>query len=331
MSTPPFPAPTRVLAPRALRGRHAGRSRRARWARSARRAIAAATLAAVLVGGAAWAQTTSETLGLNGPVAEVEEYREFPGTTDRQLFQTWSFDADGVATERVYFTYSFRDGSLSGRQVTSYDAGQRLATVVYDADDQPTGQTVYRYDGEGRLVEQVTVDAEGVETRRTEYERDADGNVVRETWFRDGAVQRTIESDYDADGGLIEERRFDEEGRLYEVETYTVPDLEHDYVQYDEEGEVEATGRVVENEFGTLLMEELGLDGEVDESYAFVYDEHGRVIERSSVYGDGEYDELLTYVYEDDAQGNWVRWVSTEDRGNGAEVYEIRERTITYR
>ena len=295
-----------------------------------RRALLAAVSTALLVGSTAVAQVTLETLDLTGPVAAVEEYREYPDE-DRQLLQTWAFDEDGVATERVFFTYSFRDGSLSGRQVTSYDAGQPLATVVYDADDEPTGQTVYRYDGEGRLSEQVTVNAEGVETARTEYERDAAGNVVRETWYRDGAVRRSYERGYDADGGLIEERAFDDEGRLYEVESYTVPDLEHDYVRYDEEGEVEATGRVIENELGTVLLEQLAPDGTVSESYEFVYDEAGRVIERRSVYGEGNYDELLTYAYEDDERGNWIRRVTTEDLGNGAETYEIRDRTIRYR
>lgn len=294
------------------------------------RALLAAVSTALLVGSTAVAQVTLETLDLTGPVAAVEEYREYPDE-DRQLLQTWTFDEDGVATERVFFTYSFRDGSLSGRQVTSYDAGQPLATVVYDADDEPTGQTVYRYDGEGRLSEQVTVNAEGVETARTEYERDAAGNVVRETWYRDGAVRRSYERGYDADGGLIEERAFDDEGRLYEVESYTVPDLEHDYVRYDEEGEVEATGRVIENELGTVLLEQLAPDGTVSESYEFVYDEAGRVIERRSVYGEGNYDELLTYAYEDDERGNWIRRVTTEDLGNGAETYEIRDRTIRYR
>lgn len=298
--------------------------------RRARRRLVAASFAVLLGGSAGWAQTTLETLDLSGPVAAVEEHREFPGTTDRQLFQTWAFDEDGLATERVFFTYSFMDGSLSGRRVTSYDAGQPLATVVYDPDDEPTGQTVYRYDGEGRLSEQVTVDAEGIETQRTEYERDAAGKVVRETRYRNGAVSRTFERDYD-DGGLIEERAYDEEGRLYEVESYTVPDLEHEYVRYDEEGEVAATGRVIENEFGTVLIEDLGPDGSVSESYAFVYDEAGRVIERRSVFGEGKYDELLTYAYEDDERGNWVRRVTTEDLGDGPEAYEIRDRAISYR
>ena len=295
-------------------------------------ALLAAVLAAatLLLAGSGRAQTTVESLGLTGPVAAMDVYREYPGSTDRQLMFRWTFSEAGLATERVYFTYSFMDGSLRSRQVTTYDAGRPLATVVLDADDEPTGQTVYRYDDQNRLTEEVTVDADGVETRRVAYERDGAGNVVRQVQYVDGAVRRTVENDYDADGGLIEQRRYDEEGRLYEVETYTVPDLEHDYVRYDEEGEVVATGSVVESEAGTVSIVQLGPDGEVAESYAFAYDENGLQIERRDVYGGGE-TSVYRYAYEVDERGSWIRQVTTEDLGNGVETYEIRERVITYR
>lgn len=300
--------------------------------RSYVRTLVAAVVAALalLVAAPVQAQTTVETLGLTGPVRAMDIYREFPGTTDRQLMFSWTFDEAGLATERVYFTYSFMDGSSTGRWVTTYDAGLPLAMVVYDADDQPTEQTVYRYDGEGRMTAQVTVDAEGVETRRNDYERDASGNVVRETWIRDGALYATFERTFDASGELLEERSFDGEGDLMEVETYTVPGREYESVRYGEDGEVESTGRGIESEEGTVLLEVLAPDGSVDESYAFAYDDLGRVTERRSTYGEGDV-ELLTYTYEEDDRGNWVRRVTMEDLGNGTEVYEIREREIAYR
>ena len=313
MSTHPFPRPLQRPSPH-VRG-----------------ALAAGLLTLFLAGASAQAQTTTATLGLTGPVAALEEYRWYPGTTERALFQTMAFDEAGIATERVVHFYSFSDGSLRQRQVTLYDAGQPLATVSYDPDDEPTGQTVYRYDGGGRVVEEVTVDAEGVETGKTGYEHDAAGNVVRVTRYRNGALDRTVEREYDAAGGLLEERRFDAEGRLDRVERYAVPDLEHEYVQYDEEGEIEATGRVVENAYGTVLIEVLDPDGSLSESYAWTYDGRGRVLERRSVYDGGESEETLTYAREDDDQGNWVRETTSEDLGDGPEVYEIRERVITYR
>jgi hypothetical protein len=302
-----------------------------RLAARPRRALVAGMLALLLAGAVTWAQTTTEAIDLTGPVAALEEYRWFPGTTERELFRTWAFDEAGIAVERVLYLYDWRDGSLRERRVTLFDAGQPLATVAYDADDEPTGQTVFRYGGEGRLVEEVTVDAEGAETRRTAYEHDAAGNVVRVEQYLGGALDRTVERDYDANGGLLEERHLDAEGRPNRVARYVVPGLEYEYVQYDEEGEVEATGRGIESAFGDVLIEVLDPDGNVMESYAWSYDERGREVERRAVYDEGQMEELLTYAYEDDDRGNWVRQTTHEDYGDGPEVYEIRERVITYR
>jgi len=288
-------------------------------------------LAVLLAGSSAWAQTTSASMDLTGPVAALEEYRWYPDTTERELFRTWAFDAAGVATERVIYLYNWRDGSLRERRITLFDAGEPLATVAYDADDQPIGQTVFRYDGEGRLVEEVTVDAEGAETRRIVYEHDAAGNILRATLYQGGALARTVERDFDANGALLEERTFDAEGRLSEVDRYLVPGLEYAYEQYAEEGEVEATGRVIRNAFGTVLIEVLNPDGSFEESYAWTYDERGREVEYRTVYDKGQIDVLLSYVYEDDDRGSWVRQTTTEDSGDGPELYEIRERVITYR
>jgi YD repeat-containing protein len=312
MSTRPCIHPAHRLAPRV-------------------RCAVAALLAVLLAGSAAWAQTTSASMDLIGPVAALEEYRWYPGTTERELFRTWTFDEAGVATERVVYLYDWRDGSLRERRVTLFDAGQPLATVAYDADDQPTGQTVFRYDGEGRLLEEVTVDAEGVESQRTVSERDAAGHVVRVTYYRGGALHRTVERDVDADGDPLEQRTFDAEGRLIQVNRYLVPGLEYAYEQYDEEGEVESTGHVLENAFGTVLIEVLDPDGNLTESYAWTHDERGREVERRAVYDEGQSEELLSYAYEDDDRGSWVRQTTTEDYGDGPESYEIRERVITYR
>ena len=302
-----------------------GPGARTRWG------IVAGILAVLLAGSTAWAQTTSASMDLTGPVAALEEYRRFADTTELELFRTWAFDEAGVATERVLYLYDWRDGSLRERRVTLFDAGEPLATVAYDADDQPIGQTVFRYDGEGRLVEEVTVDAEGAESRRIAYEHDAAGNILRATLYQGGALARTVERDFDANGALLEERTFDAEGRLTEVDRYLVPGLEYAYEQYDENGEVEATGRGIESAFGDVLIEVLNPDGSLMESYAWTYDERGREVERRTVYDEGQIDVLLSYVYEDDDQGSWVRQTTTEDSGDGPELYEIRERVITYR
>jgi hypothetical protein len=52
--------------------------------------MAAVALLHLLAAPAA-AQSTTARLGLEGPVATVREYREFPGSIDRQLVRQWTF------------------------------------------------------------------------------------------------------------------------------------------------------------------------------------------------------------------------------------------------
>lgn len=299
-------------------------------------AVAAWFLVAVL-GSTVQAQTTTESLDLIGPVATLTVYQTYePESEEPRLRQEMTFAPDGVATSRTSYSYSFRDGSLRSRSVTTYDAGQRLAVVVYDADDVPTGQTVFRYDGDGRLVEEVTFDAEGVETRKTTNERDADGNVTKQVWYRDGAVRRTIENDYDASGRLVEQRTFDDEDRLIGVETYSVPDLEYEFVQYDDDGAIESRSLVVRDEYGAVSAETYLPDGTLEDATYFVRDENGRLLERRDIFtyesmGTVTTGETMTvYEYEFDDVGNWLRTVTLEDDGSGTTPISLSVREITY-
>jgi len=290
--------------------------------------VAVATATALLSLPFAAAQTTSATMGLLGPVVAVEEYQVDVDTGERQLVRLWTFDAAGILVERVAYQYDIRDGSLRWRLVTLFDAGQRLAAVTYNAADEPTGQTVYRYDDAGRLVEERSVDAAGVETQRTHYEHDGAGHLIRARYYRAGALDRSREFDHDDEGALIEEREFDAEGRLRQLDVYVVPGVEYEYVAYDEGGEVEMSGRGIEGEFSSTLLEAFDPEGSLLEAYEWVYDARGRLLEHRSEGDWGE--EYLTYTYDDDAWGNWVRTTTSEDYGYGPEVSEIRERVISY-
>ena len=296
------------------------------WAR------VAFAVAAVLSGCAAsvvWAQTTTERMKLHGSVATVDLWREFPGTSERQKVLGWTFAADGTALESVSYAYSFRDGSLLSRRVTSYDEdGDILAVVTMDPADEPIARTDYRYDAEGRLIGQISYDAAGTETRRAVSTLDAAGHVVVDEAFENGVRTRRTEADVDADGGILEMRRFDGEDRLTEVRTYTEPGRTYDFVQYAEAGEVEFTGTVTETERGTERWISYAADGSLAFEFTWTFDEAGREMERREVHGEDT--TVYRTSYEDDAAGNWIRSVRTEDRGSGPEPYEIRDREITY-
>ena len=294
--------------------------------------LAPLTLALFALGasGHALAQVTTETVDLLGSVATVSEFQEYPGSTERNLSSTWAFRPDGTAAERVFFSYSFMDGSLRSRTVTTYDdRGLPLSRVTLDPDGNPLAQTVFRYDGDGRMTEEASYDAEGTETRRIVYERDAAGNVVVQERYQDGALDERTEREYDDEGRLLEEREY-EEGRLTELETYTEPGRVAEFVEYDDEGEIESTGTFVDGEHGTERWTGYDADGNLAFELTWTYDENGLLRERREVDAEGE-EIVYRYEYEFDATGNWVRMVVSEDfRDTPTTVYEVRDRQITY-
>jgi hypothetical protein len=289
--------------------------------------LAVLTLAHV---GLSSAQVTTATFDLQGPVAHVREFREFPGTTDRQLLVERSFEAEGRITELVTFSYSFRDGSLSGRQVTTYDGeGRRTLTVALDADGATVGRTEYRYDADGRQVSEVATDAAGTETRRIEVERDGDRLV--QVWYQGGALFRRTESTVDEDGQPVTWRNYDGEERLLLERTYSVPGLAFEYVEYDAEGAVKERGSVRSGEHGGFEVATVySADGTLTYEMTWQYDDDGLVLEQREVDAGGE-EIVFRHTYAFDHVGNWVRHEQTEDMGSGPEVYEVRDREISYR
>lgn len=307
----------------------AARSERRIWSRFFRIGGTLALLVGLVSGQSVFAQITTQTIDLVGPVESVLEYREYPGTTERQLLQTWQFTSEGTAQERVWFTYNFMDGSVRSRQVTTYDErGVPLVALTEDPDGEPMGQTVYRYDGAGRMVEQVSFDAEGTETRRVVYERDPDGNAVSEEHWVQGTLGRRYERDFDAQGRLVEQREFAVD-RLTEVRTYIEPGRVAEFIEYDEEGDVETTGTLVDSEHGTEEWTFFDAEGNPTSGLFWTYAEDGLVQERRELDSDGR-EIVYAYAYEFDDRGNWVRQEISESIAGSASVYEIREREITY-
>lgn len=275
-------------------------------------------------------QESTETFDLVGAVATVTEFVEYPGATQRNVFQTLAFRPDGTALEHVYLGYSYMDGSLEERRVTTYDeAGKPLARVTTDPDGTPLGRTEFRYDGDGRLVEEASFDTAGAETRRVTYERNADGDVVVWEVYTNGELDRRTEVDYDGRGHVVEERTY-EDGRPTELATYSEPGRVFEVVAYDGAGRVRSTRTGVESAHGMERMEIFDRDGHVQFVSTWSYDANGHMTERSTVDGSGV-GEVYTYAYELDGTGNWIRMVVTEAVG-GMEptTYEIRDREITY-
>lgn len=280
----------------------------------------------------------AEEMGFTGPVASVTIYQTYePEEEEPRLRQEWTFSPEGAVTSMVFYSYSFMDGSLRFRGVTSYDAdGRRTVREDIAPDGSIVGTTTFAYDGEGREVEERVLDETGAETRRVVSAYDGAGNLVARESYRDGELVGRTEYDYDGEGRRIAARRFDDAGTLERETTYTVPDLEYEMVEYGEDGEIEGRTVVVEGEHGTLSAETFLPDGTLDNATYFGYDEAGRIVRREDavtyeVLGEEQRDSSVTvYEYAFDDVGNWVRRTTLEDMGMGPEPIELQVREFTY-
>ena len=308
--------------------------------RTIRLALSAAIGAVWLaLAGLASAQSDAERMGLVGPVASVAEYQTYePQEEEPRLRQEWTFDADGEITGRVFYSYSWRDGSLNYRQVTTYDATSGLQTVAerIGPDGAVVGRVTYAYDGEGRPTEEVTYDENGEETYRIAQEYDRDGNLIAREIYRNGELAGRDEYDYDGEGRRVAGRDFDDDGTLDSETTYTVPDLEYETVEYDD-GEIESRSVVVRGEHGVVSAETYLPDGTLESATYFAYDEAGRIVRREDAFSYDVMGETRTgssvavYEYEFDEVGNWIRRTAIEDDGMGPAPIELEVREIEYR
>jgi hypothetical protein len=294
------------------------------------RPLALATLLLALLATHGAAQVSTVTVGLKGDVASLREFHAF-ADEERRLVGEWAFGPGGFATEHVFLAYAVQDGALRERHVTTFDGeGRRLATVVRGADGVVRGRTEFGYDAAGRQVLEVVTDASGTELRRTEVERDAAGNAVLERRYRAGALtQRSVRS-FDPQGGLRELRQYDAEDRLVELRTVAGVGGDTTLVRYADDGSVKERGRVRDGPEGTQTTIVEDADGSMLYEVHVVYDQDGRQVERRDVDADGEA-SVTAMAYELDPVGNWVRVTTYEDDGFGSELYEVREREISYR
>jgi YD repeat-containing protein len=280
----------------------------------------------------------AERMGFAGPVESVTIYQTYePEEEEPRLRQEWTFGPDGAVTSMVFYSYSFMDGSLRFRGVTTYDAdGRRTVQENVAPDGSILGTTTFAYDGEGREIEERVLDEDGTETRRLVSAYDDAGNLIVREVYRDGELAGRTEYDYDGEGRRVAARRFDADGTLERDTTYTVPDLEYEMLEYDEDGEVEGRTVVVAGDHGTLSAETFLPDGTLDNATYFAYDEAGRMVRREDtvtyeVLGEEQRDSSVTvYEYELDDVGNWVRRTSIEDVGMGPDTIELQVREITY-
>ena len=230
----------------------------------------------------------------------------FAGDAERQRV-AYAYDAGG----RVVGMRTLGEISVTDRYVRD-DAGRLLESVR-----EGGGRTSYRYDAEGRRVEEV---------RRTE-----DGTVLGTTTWEHGPHGPTRETRSDGGGRVrwVFELRYDAGGRLAERvtrEANAVRGISHSHAPQPGR-EVYAYrdgGRTVETE-------SFAPDGAPRGRKVERFDARGRLLERAEHAPDGTA-TVARWSYDDDRHGNWTcRRLRIVPQGGGEPVETYAEtREIAY-
>ena len=225
--------------------------------------------------------------------------------------------------------------------------------IHYNADGLRYMTVRYEYDGEGRVIKELTLGVNEAPESYTAYEYDADGRLIRESFFiavdadsfePDGECVYQYDSDglctakestaggyksgceysYNADK-LLSEDRCSEDGELIYIQSYSY-DENGNAVKLVRKSVMTGTESVTETVFDESgrPVKEVSADG----SYAYSYNEHGDEIRMDCFDTDGtlKYSRLTDYEY--DEAGNIVK--STVSSGNDSFAGTVTEYVIIY-
>jgi RHS repeat protein len=218
-----------------------------------------------------------------------------------------------VQTASTVTASPLREGE---RAVSTYDAkGNELETALYHSPESGGAlaeKSIHAYDAEGNRRATVTYSGDGLLLKKTTYAYDARGNLTE-----------MISSD---DAGLIEKTTYtdDEKGRLTEEVVYYAhgPVTRRSAYAYDLQG----------NRIQSLSY---ARDGSSTKT-ACTYDTKGNVTMRTTYATDGSLLDKLTYSYEFDSTGNWIKQTEsicdpTAQSGESAcAPSAVSSRTLTY-
>ena len=224
------------------------------------------------------------------------------------------YDCDGPTRVKEFRYRRIKDSTFR-RTVYKYDAeGRKVEQAAYHADGTLDRLEKYQYDSRGNIREQISkqhVHPEHfspkrydvyVTTKRT-FEYDDKRNKIGETHYRsDGSLYATWVFKYDSQNKLIKNTRTDNRGRFEDQIIYT----------FDRQGR---------------LIEEKHYSN-------FCYERDGEMCRGTVNSGDGVFYYLTKTTYEYDRRGNWVSQRQFSMGGEGAtKTYEPDHaliRRITY-
>ena len=213
-------------------------------------------------------------------------------------------------------------------QKTEVASGPIGTGVVWHFENIPHDKTLYTYNAQGGLIEEVSYNADGSLLRKTLYTYNDKGNLIKAVSYgSDGSLGGKAVHTYDAQGhltGAVSYDAFDtiayktvytydDKGNLAEETIYRAsgPPISQSVHAYD------AQGRRIETTNEDLAHDAaLGIEKTVE-----TYDTQGNLLELTTYYTEKAGDDedvrpvpppsKLLYTYEWDTHGNWVKQTQT--------------------
>lgn len=258
----------------------------------------------------ATAQENWKDQGLKGKIKSMttqETYRYKKNGVDftpweKTYTRSFQFDRTGQAS---FFKETNADGSAGYRiRYTKQPKEKKIRQAYFGNDDKPTITKEVSLDDKGRAITLTEYNREGKVDRTYTYTYDAKGNRQTMSGSRaDGTVLSMYTWTYN-DRNQKTNQRLQTPGYADSYITWT----------YDEKG----------NQTG-----EAWYDGDKQLTLRFerVYDEKGNKVQESKYKSGNDFLSKVTWKYEYDKQGNWIR--RTQYTATG-EDFHLEERVMEY-
>lgn len=240
-------------------------------------------------------KTDRERANLLGPVKTVRESFTRYRNAKPESRDTVTYDQKGNEIERSMVS-DF--GEKMGKQEQTFDSLGQLKESVFTGEK---GNIVERHKYsyvDGRLVETLSYDGKGTLREKTVRTRDVHGNLTKETYF-DPTMPR---------GETVYKN--DSNGKAIEIAFY----LTGNKKAYAPIGPCLGAHRVTfgyDDKGRTVSKAAFETDGKLKKSWTFEYDPHGNLT--LYVVKSGSLTTTVSYKYEYDSRGNWIKRTSVYD------------------
>ncbi len=236
-----------------------------------------------------------ERANLTGPVKAVREMSEGPksGSGD-----TVTYDENGNEIERVMIS-DF--GELMGKQTQTFNSSGSLQKSTFlDPKGLKKEESIYSYSN-GKLSQILRFDHKGVLREKTVRTFDSSGNVLEEVYFDPNIARAKTVYKYDDEGNAIEMAFFLSDGQ--KAHAPVGPCLGAHKVTYTYD---KARRPITKAAFET--------NGREKKSWTYSYTDSGDYLKYTIKSGSST--TSISYSYEYDSKGNWVKSTSVTETDN---------------